>query len=58
MLATISEGHVDLADVLFLIAFIICAVVFVLRLCSVALPPKLDWLALVLGLLSLAWFVL
>lgn len=58
LLAALSQGHADLADWLFLAAFIICVVVFVLRLAGTALPPKLDWLALVLGLISLAWFVL
>ncbi len=57
MFATISEGHVDLADALFLIAFIIFAVWFILQAASVAIPPKLNVLALGLACVSLAFFV-
>ncbi len=57
MLATISEGHADLADVLFLIAFIIFAVWFLLQAAGVAIPPKINVLALGLACISLAFFV-
>lgn len=58
MIATISEGHADLADVLFLVAFIIFTVWFVLTAFSVAIPAKLNVLAAGLACLALAWFVL
>lgn len=58
MLATISEGHADLADVLFLVSFIIFTVWFVLQAFGVAIPPKLNVLAAGLACMALAWFVL
>lgn len=58
MLAEIIHGHVDLADVLFMVAFILFAVVFVLKLLAVALPAKLDLLVAGLACLALAWWVL
>lgn len=61
-LATISSGHADLADVLFLAAFVIFAVIFIIKL---ATPPadssmvgRLDLAAAGLACLALAWFVL
>jgi hypothetical protein len=58
MIATISSGHADLADVLFLVAFILFAAVFVLKLLGVPIPPKVDLIAAGLACLALAWFVL
>lgn len=58
MLATISQGHADLADVLFLIAAILFAIVFVLKLLGTAIPPKVDFIAAGLACLAVAWFVL
>lgn len=58
MIAAISEGHADLADVLFLVAFILFAIVFVLHLLGVPIPPKVDLIAAGLACLALAWFVL
>ena len=70
MIATISEGHADLADWMFLIAFIIFAVWFLLDLAGVTFPPgpdgvarapgasRINFLAAGLACLSLGWFVL
>ena len=58
MIATISSGHADLADVLFLVAFILFVIVFVLKLVGVPIPPKVDLIAAGLACLALAWFVL
>ena len=58
MLASLSEGHPDLADALFLIAAIIFALVFVLQAMAVAIPPKWNFIALGLCLVSVGWFVL
>jgi len=58
MIATISEGHADLADVLFLVAFILFAIVFVLRLLGVPIPARVDLIAAGLACVALAWFVL
>jgi len=58
ILAAISEGHTDLADLLFLIAFI--AFVAVAALVVIAKPINLVHLAAAVGaaLIALAWFVL
>lgn len=58
MIATISSGHADLADVLFLVAFILFVIVFALKLAGVPIPPKVDLIAAGLACLALAWFVL
>ena len=69
-LAAISEGHVDFADVMFLVAFIIFALWFLLDLVGVTFPPgpdgvartpgatKINFLAAGLACLALGWFVL
>jgi beta-lactamase regulating signal transducer with metallopeptidase domain len=56
VLAQFVVGKVDLADVLFLIAFILCCVVFVLRYIAKAVDSAL--MAAAVGLISLAFFVL
>ena len=58
MIATISEGHGDLADVLFLIAAIVFGLLFILQAANVAIPPKWNIIALGLCLVSIGWFVL
>jgi hypothetical protein len=58
MLAALVSGKVDLADVLFLVAFIVFCVVFLLRV--MATPRAVDTVLVAAGLalVSLAWFVL
>jgi len=58
VIAAISEGHADLADVLFLVAFILFVIVFLLKLFGVPIPAKVDLIAAGLACLALAWFVL
>jgi hypothetical protein len=58
VIATISEGHADLADALFLVAFIIFVVLFLLQLFLVAIPARLNLIAAGLACVALAWFVL
>lgn len=58
IVATISEGHADLADVLFLVAFIIFAVWFLLQAMGFPIPAKISVLAAGLACVSLALFVL
>jgi hypothetical protein len=59
MIATIASGHADFADVMFLIAFILFAIEFVIRLVRPANWP-FDMLLVVAGLacLALGWLVL
>ena len=56
MLATIMSGEVDLADVLFLIAFVVFAVAFVLRVMVKNVDGAL--VAAGLALVSFAWLAL
>lgn len=58
MLVALSSGHVDLADWLFLIAFIVFVIHVVLAALSVAIPAKLALTQIGLALLALAWLVL
>jgi hypothetical protein len=58
MIAAISEGHFDLADLFFLVAAILFIIVFVAKLASATIPPKLDLIAAGLALVALGWFVL
>jgi hypothetical protein len=58
VIAAISSGHADLADALFLVAFILFVIVFVLKMCGVPIPPRVDLIAAGLACLALAWFVL
>ena len=62
MLAALSSGHADLADALFLAAFIIFVVIFVIKATVAAadttMVGRLDLAAAGLACLSLAWFVL
>ena len=58
MLSSIAQGHVDLADILFLIAFIVFCVAFVIEV--MIRPVVLDRLCITAGLalIALGWFVL
>jgi hypothetical protein len=58
VIAQLVVGKIDLADVLFLVAFILGCVVFVLRL--VAMPRAVDGVLMAAwaALLALAFFVL
>lgn len=60
MLADIANGHVDLADVLFLIAAIVFAVATIAGYVRQAVPR--DWLPILiplgLTLVAVAWLVL
>lgn len=58
MISQISQGHVDLADVLFLLAFILACLGAVLTVLVKPLNLKhlTGWL--VAALFTLAWFVL
>jgi hypothetical protein len=58
VIAQLVVGKIDLADVLFLVAFIVACVVFVLRL--VAMPRVVDGVLMAAwaALLALAFFVL
>jgi hypothetical protein len=58
VIAAISSGHADLADVLFLVAFILFVIVFVLKLLGTPIPPRVDLIAAGLACVALAWFVL
>lgn len=58
MLSTVAAGHADLADVLFLVAFIVFAVVFVAKLSGVPWPAKIDLIAAGLACVALGWLVL
>ena len=58
MIAAISQGHADLADVLFLVAFILFVIVFALKFFGVPIPARVDLIAAGLACLALAWFVL
>lgn len=57
-MAQISQGHVDLADVLFLLAFIVACIGIALTVLvkPINLPHLAGWLTL--ALFELAWFVL
>lgn len=57
MLAQLTSSHVDLADVLYLVAFILFAVHVVLALVRKSVAP-LDLLGCGLACLALAFFVL
>ena len=59
-IATISEGHTDLADLLFLIAFIVGVLAVVAGIVTTGIPAKIQAILvpLILALVSLAWFVL
>lgn len=57
MLVALSSGHVDLADWLFLIAFIVFVVHIVLTYVGTNIP-RLALVSLGLALISMAWFVL
>jgi hypothetical protein len=50
-------GKVDLADVLFLVAFILACVVFVLRAVVRPIPVDGVLMAAWAALIALAWFV-
>jgi hypothetical protein len=58
MISDISHGHVDLADVLFLLAFVVAC--FGIVMTVVVKPTNLLHLAgwLLAAFLTLAWFVL
>ena len=58
MIAAISEGHTDLADLLFLISFIVFVIGVVFTV--ITKPLNILWLTLHAGLalVALAWFVL
>lgn len=59
-IAQISDGHVDLADVLDLVAFVVAAVAVILEAASVTVSDRLRR-ALVpaaIALIALAFFVL
>ena len=58
MLAQIAVGHVDLADILFLVAFICCCIVFVVRVMVRPFPLDGALMAAAIGLIALAFFVL
>ena len=55
----IAVGHVDLADILFLVAlFICCCIIFVVRVMVRPFPLDGALMAAAIGLIALAWFVL
>lgn len=56
MIATISSGHADLADILFLVAFILFVIVTVLRVMAHTVDSAL--IAAGFAALALAWLVL
>jgi ABC-type dipeptide/oligopeptide/nickel transport system permease component len=58
MLAEISHGHADLADVLFLVAFVLAVIAGVIM--GMAKPRLIDHVLMyaTLALLALAFFVL
>ena len=60
MIAQIAEGHVDLADLLFLFAAIIFALLVLITLVARPVNGKLTAVLMPLGLtlFSVAWFVL
>jgi len=60
MIAQIATGHVDLADVLFLISFIVFAVLWLITILGIAAPARFVAMLTPLGLalFALAWFVL
>jgi hypothetical protein len=57
MFAQLVVGKVDLADVLFLVAFILACVVFVLRAVVRPIPVDGVLMAAWAALIALAWFV-
>jgi hypothetical protein len=56
MIATVSEGHADLADVLFLVAFILFVIVCVMRVLAHGVDGAI--IAAGFAVLALAWLVL
>jgi hypothetical protein len=58
MLATIADGHIDLADFLFLLAFIVFVIAVVLDVMVNPRPLRSILVSAGLALVALAWFVL
>lgn len=62
LLADISSGHVDLAEWLFLIAAVLAVLAAIAAAPITTMPKVAAWgaslVALALGLVALAWFVL
>ncbi len=56
MIATIIDGEADLADVLFLLAFLLFCIVAVIQLMRRAIEPALTSFGL--AALALGWLVL
>lgn len=58
VLASISEGHTDLADLCFLLAFILLAVAFVVELVNRPMNIIRDLGLAAIALIALGFFVL